>query len=739
MRVAKWWGIVLLGAALGGVAGCGGSGGGGDDAGATDADAVDAMLDGGRDDGGPIADTGVDASVDAAVVGTLTVTKTGSGSGTVTSAPASIDCGATCAASFTVGATVVLTATPAAGSTITAWGGACSGTASTCTVSVAAVTDVTVEFGLVDETLDVTIAGTGQGIVSSTPAGIDCGDTHTACAMTVAYGTSITLTAVPGTGSTFAGWSGACSGTGPCTVTVEAATTVGATFTLETFPLSVLTTGRGSGVVTSTPAGIDCGTTCSASFDFGTMVELVATPALGSIFTGWAGACSGTGTCTVSITSAASVVADFDVQRVHLDVARDGTGSGSIVSGSGEISCGAMCASDYDFGTMVTLTAAPEVGSTFDGWSGACTGMGTCTVTMTSATSVSATFTRQRFSITVSVAGTGTGVVSSSPAGIACGATCAADFDYGAIVTLAASPAVGSVFTGWSGACTGTGACTVDVTAATSVTATFTLQTFALTVARTGTGTGVVSSSPAGITCGATCSASFGFGTAVTLTAAASPGSVFTGWSGGGCTGTGVCTVTVTAATSVTASFVPGACDNFSRPNSTTVSGWTERVGDWAIDMGRLRDTTPGSAYSHVATMDGSTQTDGCVRWTALHDGSASVASSGGVLRWSAPNSYIVALVQDNSASGHFDSVWVYQYPGVLSIGGVLTGNFGTSPNVEVCVVGTAVTIRVDAARDGVYETTTTGTTTITTAGLSGIMSLGTPPNPAIDDFCWGP
>jgi hypothetical protein len=63
-----------------------------------------------------------------------------------------------------------------------------------------------------------------------------------------------------------------------------------------------------------------------------------------------------------------------------------------------------------------------------------------------------------------------------------------------------------------------------------------------------------VTSSPTGISCGATCSASFASGTAVTLTAAAASGSTFTGWSGA-CSGTGACTVTMSAAQSVTATF----------------------------------------------------------------------------------------------------------------------------------------------------------------------------------------
>lgn len=78
-------------------------------------------------------------------------------------------------------------------------------------------------------TLSVTKSGTGTGDVASSPAGIACGAT---CSVSVVAGTQITLTATPATGSTFTGWSGACSGTAACTLTISASTTATATFTL---------------------------------------------------------------------------------------------------------------------------------------------------------------------------------------------------------------------------------------------------------------------------------------------------------------------------------------------------------------------------------------------------------------------------------------------------------------------------------------------------------------------------
>jgi subtilisin family serine protease len=162
--------------------------------------------------------------------------------------------------------------------------------------------------------------------------------------------------------------------------------------------------------------------------------------------------------------------------------------------------------------------------------------------------------------LTVTKSGTGTGTVTSSPAGINCGSTCSASFDSGTSVTLTATAAAGSRFAGWSGGgCSGTGTCQVTMNEATSVTATFTLQ-HTLSVTKGGTGTGSVTSSPAGINCGSTCAASFDSGASVTLTATAAAGSDFTGWSGGGCSGTGTCTVTLNADTTVTATFT--ATDN---------------------------------------------------------------------------------------------------------------------------------------------------------------------------------
>ena len=88
--------------------------------------------------------------------------------------------------------------------------------------------------------------------------------------------------------------------------------TVILTGNVTTNPLTVTRAGTGSGTVTSSPAKIDCGATCSASFPSGTVVSLTATPARGSLFAGWSGVCSGTASCSVTMDEAKNVTATFD-------------------------------------------------------------------------------------------------------------------------------------------------------------------------------------------------------------------------------------------------------------------------------------------------------------------------------------------------------------------------------------------------------------------------------------------
>ena len=277
-----------------------------------------------------------------------------------------------------------------------------------------------------------------------------------------------------------------------------------------------------------------------------------------------------------------------------LTVARAGAGTGNVTSSPAGINCGSTCSAAYANGTSVTLSAVPAAGSTFAGWSGACTGTGGCAVSMTQARSVTATFNgATTFPLAVSRAGTGTGTVTSNPAGISCGTTCTANYAGGTSVSLTPAAASGSTFAGWSGACTGTAACTVSMTVARNVTATFNSSTtsFALSITRAGTGSGTVTSTPAGVSCGTTCSANYASGTSVTLSAAPASGATFAGFSGA-CTGT-TCTLSMTAARAVTATF------NTSGTGTTCANPitFTNNTGNF--------NTTGAACYRTNATVNG--------------------------------------------------------------------------------------------------------------------------------------
>ncbi|WP_369681209.1 CARDB domain-containing protein [Chromatium okenii] len=228
------------------------------------------------------------------------------------------------------------------------------------------------------------------------------------------------------------------------------------------------------------------------------------------------------------------------------------------------INCGAICAADFNRGSEITLTAAPDANSTFSGWSGACTNKtGDCTVTMSEAQTVTATFIAKPITYKLSVSKVGDGSVKSDPTGINCGSDCVASFDKGKVVTLTATAATGYSFGGWSGACSNTsGTCSVSMASAKTVTATFIVAapvTYKLTVTKTGSGS--INSDPTGINCGSNCSANFESGSAVILTAEPASGYEFNRWSG--CTAFATnplqCQVDINKAQTVSATFTAAA------------------------------------------------------------------------------------------------------------------------------------------------------------------------------------
>jgi hypothetical protein len=141
---------------------------------------------------------------------------------------------------------------------------------------------------------------------------IRCGGAFTRCSRLSNPDTIVTLEAVPDPGAVVLGWTGACAGAGTapaCDVPMLGTKTASAVFG---YPLHVDADGTGGGAVTSSPAGIDCGDRCDATFPAGSTVTLSADPDSASVFDGWAGACSGSlPTCDVEVGAETAVTATF--------------------------------------------------------------------------------------------------------------------------------------------------------------------------------------------------------------------------------------------------------------------------------------------------------------------------------------------------------------------------------------------------------------------------------------------
>jgi uncharacterized repeat protein (TIGR02543 family) len=189
---------------------------------------------------------------------------------------------------------------------------------------------------------------------------------------------------------------------------------------------------------------------------------------------------------------------------------------------------------------------------------------------MNAARTVNVTYTAATYTVTYNANG-GTGAA--SPAS----QNKTHDINLTPLATQGTLARTGYTFAGWNTAANGTGtdypagaSGTYTANAAVTLYAKWTINAYTLTAAKGGGGSGTISNPP-GINCGADCSEAYTFGTMVQLSAAPAGGSTFTGWSGGGCSGTGTCTVTMTGPLTVTATFA--SLPDLSATNNTPVDG----------------------------------------------------------------------------------------------------------------------------------------------------------------------
>jgi uncharacterized repeat protein (TIGR03803 family) len=165
---------------------------------------------------------------------------------------------------------------------------------------------VVFELELASTTLAVSTIGSGT--ITSTDGFIDCPGT---CSHNYSNNAPVTLNASPTQGWSFTGWSGACTGTDSCNLTINQNLAVTANFTQGPVYYTLTVNIVGSGSVTSTDGFISCPGTCSYSYLANTQVTLNASPTSGWTFSGWTGACMGIGSCNVTMTQAEAVTAVF--------------------------------------------------------------------------------------------------------------------------------------------------------------------------------------------------------------------------------------------------------------------------------------------------------------------------------------------------------------------------------------------------------------------------------------------
>ena len=271
---------------------------------------------------------------------------------------------------YNSGATVKLTATPAAGYQFSSWTGDASGSTNPLTITMNANKNITANFTLIPVstyTLNVTAQ---NGTVAKTPN-----------QQKYNSGTKVTLTATPASGYKFSSWSGDATGsTNPLIVTVNANKSITANFTLIPATTYTLNVTAQNGTVTKNPN--------QQKYNSGTKVTLTATPASGYEFISWSGDTSGsTNPLTVTMNSNKNITANFTLKAASTYTLNVSAQNGTVAKNPNQ--------QTYNSGTTVRLTATPDNGYEFSSWSGDATGNNNpLTVVMDSNKNITANFTQ---------------------------------------------------------------------------------------------------------------------------------------------------------------------------------------------------------------------------------------------------------------------------------------------------------------------------------------------------------
>jgi uncharacterized repeat protein (TIGR02543 family) len=398
------------------------------------------------------------------------------GSGSVTKSPDQ--------PTYVYGDTVIVAAIPDTGWVFDGWSDGLTGTENPDTLVVASDTTVTATFTQEEYALTTNIVGSGS--ITKTPD-----------QPTYVYGDTVIVAAIPDTGWVFNGWSDGLTGTeNPDTLVMASDTTVTATFTQEEYALTTNIVGSGS--VTKSPD--------QPTYVYGDTVIVTAIPDQGWVFDSWSDGLTGTeNPDTLVMASDTTVTATFTQEEYALTT--NTVGSGSVTKSPDQPT--------YVYGDTVVVTAVPDTGWVFDGWSDGLTGTeNPDTLVMVGDTTVTATFTQEEYALTTNIVGSGS--VTKSPD--------QPTYVYGDTVVITAIPDQGWIFDSWSVGLTGTeNPDTLVMASDTAVTATFTQGPYTLTIDVVGNGT--VTPSPD--------QPLYDFGDSVTVAAVPDSGWVFDGWADG--------------------------------------------------------------------------------------------------------------------------------------------------------------------------------------------------------------
>ena len=402
---------------------------------------------------------------------------------------------------YSSGTSVTLTATANAGYTFSGWSGDLTGSTNPVTVVMNANKTINANFTQTQFTLTTNTVGSGS--ITKTPD-----------QPTYPSGTSVTLAATPAAGWSFGSWSGACTGTGACVVTMDSNKSVTATFTQNQYTLTTSVTGQGS--ITKTPD--------QATYTFGQSVTLAPVPAAGWEFKSWSGSCTGSGACVLTISANQTVAAEFVRSAVTLTVTPPTNGAIAVDP-----------AGPYFYGDVVTLTATPQTGYSFTGWTGDASGTATpLTLTLNGSKTVGAIFTKVPVTLTINQSVGGT--ISADPA---------ESYFYGDVVTLTVTPAAGYTLTGWTGNLSGDiNPTTLTLNGNKTVGATYAKIPVTLTI-----------NQAVGGTITADKDGPYYYGDEVTLTASPDTGYDFINWTGGASGAASSVMITLNSDTTVSAVF----------------------------------------------------------------------------------------------------------------------------------------------------------------------------------------